>query len=144
MSFVWFLQQTAITTPKSINWLLSVKEKEFGLCEVRPKSLYIVGCTWGYLLLIQASPKLNKKFFAKRSPPNTIKHHKNMPSEHQIQLKCQTSVPCCVFPTTHLSLPYFRYGPKFYLDTSIPLREGRAGTAWEPSEQQTFLTPHLP
>jgi hypothetical protein len=47
------------------------------------------------------------------------------------------------FPNNPLPItPYLLHFTTLKLVSSLSLPEGRAGTAWEPLEKQTFLTPH--
>ena len=46
--------------------------------------------------------------------------------------------------TVHFLSPNLLHFPTLYPATSPPLLEGRAGTVWEPLEQQTFLTTPRP
>ena len=64
------------------------------------------------------------------------------PSEHKTS-PTATLFPLLHIPTLHFPALYLRHLPMLYLATSLPLPEGRAGTACEPSEQQTPLTPRF-
>jgi len=49
--------------------------------------------------------------------------------------------PLLHIPTLHFPAPYLLHLPTLYLATNLSLPEGRAGTASEPSAQQTPLIP---
>jgi hypothetical protein len=93
-------------------------------------------------LLTQPSPKLKLKFFAKPQPFQSDTNFVIMlPSKHKIQPKFSSSFLCYTLPTFHYPPSYFLHFSVFFLANSLLLPEGQAGTACEPSEQLTFLTP---
>jgi hypothetical protein len=83
-----------------------------------------------------ALPNINLKFFAKKQP---FYCHQNFfrvpPSKNKIGLKSSISFPFCRLLAIHYPARYFLQFPKFYNASRLPTREGRAVTAWEPSEQ---------
>ena len=114
-------------------WFSSVIEQ---VMRLYPKS------TRHCMLLTQPSPKINFKFFAKPQPFQSDQNFVIMlPSKHKIQPKFSSSFLCCTLPTFHYPPSYFLHFSLFFLAKSLPLSEGQAGTAFEPSEQLTFLTP---
>jgi hypothetical protein len=93
------------------------------------------------MLPTQPSPKINFKIFAKPQPFQSDQNFVIMlPSKHKIQPKFSSSFLCCTLPTVHYQPSYVLHFSVFFLANSLPLPEGQAGTACEPSEHLTFLT----
>ena len=61
-------------------------------------------------------------------------------SKHKFQPKLSTRSPSCRLHTVHFPSPDLHY-QTLYLTYGLPLPEGRAGTASEPSKQRRFTTP---
>ena len=64
--------------------------------------------------------------------------------KHKIQPKFSVPFLCCILPTVHFPSPNLLHFPTFfffYLTASLSLAECQAGSAWQPSEQPTFLLP---
>lgn len=93
---------------------------------------------------MQASPKLTKNFSPKEALPTRSNVIKILPSDHQIQLKCQTSVPCCLFPKAHLSSPYLPYCPKVYLATKHTFTRRTSGHCLRTFRAVNFFHPYPP
>ena len=87
-------------------------------------------------------PRFAFKVFAKTQPYQRDQTFIIMlPTKHKIRPKCSPSVLCCELPIAHFPSSYLLHFPKFYFAANLSFPEERAGTAQEPSEQQTFLTP---
>jgi len=89
-----------------------------------------------------ALSKTDFKFFVKPQPFQSNQNFVIMlPSKHKIQSKFSSPFFCCTLPTVNYPPSYFLHFPVFFISNSLSLPEGQAGTACEPSEQLTFLTP---
>ena len=56
-------------------------------------------------------------------------------TKHKTQPIFSVLVLFCILQTVFFQSPYLLHFPTLYLDSDIPLPEGRAGDAWKPSQQ---------
>jgi len=131
--FVWIWKQTAIISLYNINWLVCITERECVYCAVRTASSYLIRVKSAKYLVgtpihgachasHAARPILVSKFLPTRIPPNLIFN-----ADGRL-------VSSAAYSNNPLPRVTFLTSQKLYLASSLPLIDGRGGTAWEPSE----------
>jgi hypothetical protein len=125
MCFVWISEQTAIISLYSINWLVFITETKRVYYAVRAQTFY-------------------KTPFATQPSHRYRDIDMLSSSKHKTRPKCRTSSLSCKPSTAHFAVRHLLHLRTLQFVSRLPLPEGRAGTARDLSEQQTFLSPAPP